>query len=83
MRHGSNGPLFAPARPVSMARTMSRMSVHMSEVGFGVPSADADKDEDGPGLGEGEPPLTAQERKMLLVAEALEETGMGRYQWCM
>jgi hypothetical protein len=27
--------------------------------------------------------LDAQQRKMALVSEALEETGMGRYQWCM
>jgi hypothetical protein len=27
--------------------------------------------------------LTPQQRKMILVAEALEETGMGKYQWYM
>jgi hypothetical protein len=27
--------------------------------------------------------LDAQQRKMALVAQALEDTGMGRYQWCM
>jgi hypothetical protein len=27
--------------------------------------------------------LSAQQRKMALVSQALEDTGMGRYQWCM
>ncbi|KZV83302.1 hypothetical protein EXIGLDRAFT_317076 [Exidia glandulosa HHB12029] len=27
--------------------------------------------------------VTAQQRKMALVADALEKTGMGRYQWAM